>query len=195
MLDVLKDKKTYCKMVVSLIPLVAVCSAGFEAVTAAVILVLAQLICCMAVFLLKGLLNEKTSRFAALIIAVGAVGMLSMAASIFALDYIENLGVYVPLISISAVLLLDFDKMTASTFGKAVSDTAVLSVSAAFFLISCGILRELFGLGSLFGFDIYSEYITPISFLAKPAGGFLVAAIFVMVYNLIIKADKKEVAE
>lgn len=194
MLDALRNKNIFGRMVVSVLPLLAVCNTLLDSAVAALILILAQLICFFVLFGLKKLLSEKTAPFAILIIGVGVVGVLSMVAEIFFSKQIENLGIYVPLMSVSAVLMFDFALVTAEPLKDSFMKTLGVSLSAVGFLVVEGALREFFGSAAILGIDVCSKYVTPIGFLTTPAGGFLVAAILFMVYNLIVKVSTKEVA-
>ena len=58
------------------------------------------------------------------------------------------------------------------------------------FLLASSLIREFLGYGSILGFDIYSEYFTPVSFFATPAGGLLMTAIFIIVYRVFAVKSK-----
>lgn len=186
MLDILKNKKLYGRMVLSILPLLAVCGSLLDSLVAAAILVLTVVISAVALYLLRNLLNEKTSGFALLVISIGATGILSMIAELFASKQIVNLGIYIPLISLSVVFMLDLREVLSQPLKVSITKPLVLAFAATDFLIVSGALREFFGNGSILGFDVYSKYITPIGFLTTPAGGLFTAAVLVMIYNIVV---------
>lgn len=191
MFDALKDKNNYGRMILSVLPLIAVCNTALDSLVASAILVLTGIISVCVLFLLRKLLTPKTAPFALIVISVGTVGILSMIMELFASKQIDGLGVYIPLISLSAIFMINFGEVSNLTVKKSLKKTLAFSLGAVGFIICSAFLREFFGSGAIFGVDIYSQKVTPIGFLTTPAGGFLIAAVLVMVYNVIIGKEEE----
>lgn len=196
MFDILKDKTVYSKMILATIPLTAVCTTAFSSLLSAFAMILTVVLSALCVNLLKAFLNPKTAKFTHIIIAVGIVGIFTAIINIFAKDTISDIGFYLPLLAVTATVLADSDFALDSNLTTTVAGGAVTSGASGIFLLVCGIIREVLGMGSFFGVDLYTKWFSPLDFFKTPAGGLLTAAVLTVVYNLlVIKTGKKEATE
>ncbi len=186
MLDVFKTKSTYNRIVLAAIPFMAVCSTLISSLLAAGISLLAVVITTVIVSALKRILNEKTATFAQIIIAIGVVGVLSMLFSLFAKESIAELSAYLPLAAVTSVLLISSDFALNNTVIVTLVGSGTVGIANAMFLVLSGALREILGLGSICGADLYTKWFSPIDFFTTPAGGLLIAALLTMLYNLLV---------
>lgn len=188
MFEILKSKKQSDRIVLAAVPLMAVCSTAISSLLAALIALIAVIAAGTTVSLLKPFLNGKTAPFAQITVAVGAIGILSAVCSVFASETVGELGIYLPLISVTAVLLMDSDAALNSGALDTLKNSALLGGANALFLLCSGIIRELLGFGSLFGADVYSSWFSPIGFFTTPAGGLFTAAVLAVCYRFAVKA-------
>ena len=103
MLSLLKDKTTYSKVIIKTLPLVIISATAISSLTAGIISLIAVCLSAVAVTLLKPFLNERTAPFAKIIISIGVVGSLTMLCSLFMKEIIDDMAVYLPLISLSLI--------------------------------------------------------------------------------------------
>ena len=82
--------------------------------------------------------------------------------------------------------------LTSSNIFDVLSEIGASAVLGGGFLILSSLIREVLGLGSLFGIDLYTKYFSPIGFFATPAGGFLIAALGVILYRLFVLTSSEE---
>ena len=136
-------------------------------------------------------MSSKALHFARFIISAGVVGIFTPLLSIIANAQIDEAGIYISLITISTALLLSQDTDNINTTKEGFFNTLIISSAASLLIIVCGFLRELLGFGSLFGFDLYTKFISPIGFLTSSAGGLFTLAVLCAVYALIIGKDAK----
>lgn len=190
----LKNKEVFYKIVLSVIPGVAVCATALSSVVFGAISFVTVVVSWLLVCLIKNFLTEKTLPFAAAVISLGITGVLTMVASLFFKSYLEDVAYYLPLLAVTTTLLISKENV----FGT-IKNTLVTSLWSggvgAVFLIITGILKEFLGNGSLFGFDIYTKIFSPAEFFKSSAGGLLIAAGLTVVYNLIVKGSEKRGAE
>ncbi len=191
MLNILKDKRIYTGIILSALPLTAVCTTAISALIAAVISLISVLSTGLVISALKKFITDKTAPFAQLVISAGFVGILSAVFSLFAQKQIGALGIYIPLITLSTSLLLNCDYTLNNGIKKTALQGAVTVGASSLIIILCGILREFLGLGALFSIDIYTKHITPITFFTTPAGGLLTLALLSVAYALIIGKEDK----
>lgn len=145
----------------------------------------------LAVCLLKPFLNEKTAPFAKIVIAIGVVGVLTMCASLFMKKTVDSVSLFLPLVSVTTVLLTDTKQILDSSILDTLKSSALIGGLAADLLLTVGIFRELLGLGSFFGLDVYTKFFAPMTFFTKPAGALLLAGLLAIGYNLIASYIEK----
>ncbi len=186
MLDVLKTKSTYNRIILAAVPFMAVCSTLISSLLASCISLLAVVITAITVSALKQLLNEKTATFAQIIIAIGVVGVLSMLFSLFAKEVIGELIAYLPLAAVTSVLLINSDFSINNTVITTLVGSGTVGIANALFLVLSGAVREILGHGSICGAELYTKWFSPMDFFTTPAGGLLTAALLTVVYNLLV---------
>ena len=191
MINMLKDKTVYNKIILSIIPLTAICSTALSALIAGIITIFAVLLSAIAVSGLKRFLTEKTGYIARTVIAIGIVGILTMAFSVFFKDIIESVSLYLPLISVITVILISTKDIMEYKTINVFKYSIVVSGVAAGFLFVVGLLKEILGQGSVFGFDLYTKFFAPIEFFKTPAGALLICAALTILYNVIVKHAEK----
>ena len=145
----------------------------------------------VAVCLLKPFISGKYAAVAKIIISVGVVGILTMTASLFMKKTVDSVALYLPLISLTTVLLVDTQEILNYSPVKALKVSALIGGLGADLLLTVGFLRELLGLGSFFGLDVYTKLFSPITFFATPAGALLLLGLLAIGYNLLASAIEK----
>ena len=137
----------------------------------------AVLICSNAVIsLLRGFIPAKVRIPAYITVIAGFVTVVQMA-----------LGLYLPLIVVNCIILGRAEAF-ASKNGVVASvlDGAGMGVGFTAALLCMGIVRELFGAGTVFGHTVLPESIyTPVLIFILPAGGFFVFGMLIALANRI----------
>ena len=123
------------------------------------------------------------------------VGILTMLASLFMKSTVDNAAVFLPLISVTTVLLTDTKQILKSDLVSTLKESALLGGLSADFLFTVGLLREFFGAGTFFGLDVYTKLFTPAEFFLKPAGALIIVAVLAICYNLIASYVEKRCAK
>ena len=96
----------------------------------------------------------------------------------------QSLGVYIPLIVVNCIILGRAEAF-ASKNGVLVSafDGIGMGIGFTLALTVVGLLRELIGAGTAFGFQVIPKSVEPIGIFIKAPGAFLVLAIVIAVLN------------
>ena len=103
----------------------------------------------------------------------------------------SELGIFVPLIAVSSLLLSRADFAANNSFGAAMGDALGMGVGYIIAMTLVGIVREILGRGTLFGSDLLP--FTPMTLAALPAGGFIVLGLLMGCWNaLMAKKNGKE---
>ena len=191
----LKDKETYSKIILYSLPLTVVATTAYTSLLICVISLLAVVVSTLFICMLKTFLTEKTVLFAKVIISLGVVGALTMTATVFFKEITDSVSLYLPLISLTTVLLLSGQETIEATTVNALKISGVEGGISSGFLFAVGILREFLGFGSLFGIDIYTKVFSPMELFKNPAGALFIAAMLALVYNILVSRIGKRGAK
>ena len=105
------------------------------------------------------------------------------------------LGIYIPLIVVNCIILGRAEAYAAKNPPVlSAFDGLGMGLGFTLALTLIGLVRELFGAGTAFGFQVMPEFYQPISILTKAPGAFLVLAIIVAIMNgakIATKANEK----
>lgn len=157
----------------------------------------AVLICSNAVIsLLRGFIPAKVRIPAYITVIAGFVTVVQMLVKAYAPAVDKALGLYLPLIVVNCIILGRAEAF-ASKNGVVASvlDGAGMGVGFTAALLCMGIVRELFGAGTVFGYTVLPESIyTPVLIFILPAGGFFVFGILIALANR-LKSRKSRAPE
>ena len=141
----------------------------------------------VTVSLLKSMIPNKIRLSVYMIIIAGYVSATEMLLKAYLPQLDKSLGFYISLVVVNCVVLSRSEQF-ASKNGVFMSfvDALANGLGYTVVLVFISFIREIFGKGSVFGFD-FAQYIgfSPISILAAPAGGFLVLGLLCALYNKI----------
>lgn len=189
------DKSLYFQIVLATLPVTLAGKTAWSALLAAVTAVLAAVGGSLIVTALKKFLNIKTAPFALLITAVGVVGVCTLLAELFFPAVAQTLGFTLALVAVAVPFTVSCDFcLNQNLLGSGLTALLLSGVQAGF-MLTCGVVREILGSGSLFGLDLYSKWFSPVTFFTTPAGGLLTAALLLVVYGLLVKPRKVKEAE
>lgn len=102
-----------------------------------------------------------------------------------------EMGIFLPLIAVSTLLLSRADFAANNSFSEAMMDACVMGIGYVVAITLVGIVRELLGSGAIFGAEILP--VSPVTLAALPAGGFIVLGLLMGIFNaLTAKKNGKE---
>ncbi len=150
---------------------------------------MAVLVCSnLFISLLRNLISEKIRIPAFIVVIASFVTIVEMVLKAYLPDLSATLGLYIPLIVVNCII---FARAEAFAFkngpilalgdgiGMGLGFTAAITILAS--------IREIFGTGSYFGFNIMGAGYQPMAILTTPSGGFLTLGVLLMIVNLIRK--------
>lgn len=121
--------------------------------------------------------------------------ILIIATFVTAVDYLiqaidlqlhKALGAFIALIVVNCLILSRAEAFASrNSLGKSLQDAAGMGAGFTFALLCLGIIRELLGSGSLFGWMIMGENFERWVVMVMPSGGFFVLGFLVLVFNWI----------
>ncbi len=167
-------------------PLLAVTTSGVNAVGMGLASTAVLLCSNIVISVLKSVIPSKV-RIPAFIIVIATfvtiVGML-MKAFVPALD--KSLGLFIPLIVVNCIILGRAEAFASkNSIGKAIVDGLAMGIGFTVALVILGVIRELFGTGQAFGFQIMPEAFQPALIMILPPGAFLTLGLLLALFNFI----------
>ena len=106
-------------------------------------------------------------------------------------DIASQLGIFIPLIVVNCIILARAESFASK---NGVWDSAMdgigmgLGFTLALTVISA--VRELLSAGTILGFKIYGDPITPMAIIGMPPGGFITLGMLIALINFIVKKRK-----
>ena len=105
-------------------------------------------------------------------------------------DLSKALGIYLALIVVFAIILARAEVFaTKNSLIPSFFDGLGMGTGFAGAMILIGIIREVFGTGTIFGMPLFGSWYDPALIVILPPGGFLVIGLLIGMFNLIEQAQ------
>ena len=172
------------RLVLGTCPTLAVTTSAFNGLGMGLAATLV-LVCSNAlVSLLRKVIPDKVRIPCFVLIIATFVTLVEMLLKRFVPALYSALGIYLPLIVVNCIIL-GRAEMFASKNRVLPSALDALGMGVGFTaaLLLMGMIRELFGAGTLFGVTVMPSFYTPITVFVLPAGGFFVFGLLIALAN------------
>jgi len=175
-------------LMVGMCPTLAVTTAASNAIgmglSTTVVLVCSNLF----ISLLRNLISEKIRIPAFIVVIASFVTIVEMLLKAFLPDLSATLGLYIPLIVVNCII---FARAEAFAFKNppllALGDGLGMGLGFTVAITILASIREIFGSGTLFGYNIMGASYQPAAILVAPSGGFLTLGVLLIIVNMIRK--------
>jgi len=102
-----------------------------------------------------------------------------------------SLSIFIPLIVVNCLILGRQEAFASKNpTHRAIADGLGMGIGFTWVLTLLGIIREVFGMGSIFGFQVLGEWYRPMVIMVLPAGAFITLGILVGIMNQISREGK-----
>ena len=102
-----------------------------------------------------------------------------------------SLGPYVPLIVVNCIIMGRIEAFaTRNSPLPSVVDALGMGAGFTLSLMVLGAVREIFGNGSIFGFDLFGPGFNPVLVMIMPAGAFLTLGVLMAIFNAVKEGSK-----
>lgn len=109
------------------------------------------------------------------------------------LDIHKALGAFISLIVVNCVILGRAEAFASkNTIGNSVMDGLGMGLGFTFALLCLGVVREILGSGSLFGFPVFAESFEPWIVMILPGGGFFTLGAWLLFFNAMKERNAKK---
>lgn len=100
------------------------------------------------------------------------------------IDLHKSLGAFISLIVVNCLILSRAEAFASkNTIGKSILDALGMGIGFTFALFCLGLVREVLGNGTVFGFGIFPNGFQEWIVMVLPAGGFFTLALWLLLFN------------
>ena len=193
---IIKENPTLVLML-GVCPTLAVSTRAFNGIgmglSTTVVLILSNLV----ISLLRKVIPDKVRLPCYIVIVASLVTATELLIQAYLPDLFSALGIYIPLIVVNCIILGRAEAYAnKNSPGLAVMDGLGMGIGFTVALTLAGLIREILGNGTAFGFQIMPDSFEPIGIFIQPPGAFIVIAVFIMIMNAIgIKTRQRKLVE
>ena len=151
----------------------------------------------LVISLLRKVIPDEVRLPSYIVIVASLVTVTELLIEGFLPSVYEALGIYIPLIVVNCIILGRAEAYAnKNTVGLSVMDGLGMGLGFTIALTLAGLVREILGSGTAFGFAILPASVEPMAIFIKPPGAFLVIALFIAIMNAIgIKTRQRKLVE
>lgn len=150
----------------------------------------------VAISALRNVIPQKVRIPAYITIIAGFVTMVQMLVKAYMPAIDKQLGIYLPLIVVNCIILGRAEAYASKhpVLASAVDGLGMgVGFTAALLLMGC--IRELLGMGTIFGLQVLPTAIAPMIIFILPPGGFFVFGMLIMLANKLAEKNGKKPVE
>lgn len=134
--------------------------------------------------LIKNLIPSKIRIPAFVVVIATFVTMIGMLMKAYLPDLDKALGLFIPLIVVNCLILARAESFASKqTVFPSVVDGIGMGLGFTLGLTILGAVRELFGLGTIFGVTVLGDFYHPASIMTLPPGAFLALGLLLALFN------------
>ncbi|MGX8709963.1 MAG: electron transport complex subunit RsxE [bacterium] len=146
--------------------------------------------------LLRRIIPDKVRIPCYITLIAGFVTIVQMLIEAYSPSLKAALGIYLPLIVVNCIILGRAEMFAnKNKVLPSVLDALGMGVGFTATLLVMGIIRELLGAGTVFGFPITAGFVSPIIIFLLPPGGFFVFGMMIALANKLAAEKGAEPAE
>lgn len=129
----------------------------------------------LVISLLRALIPSQIRIASYVVVAASFVTMVDLLLQAYFPALSESLGIFIPLIVVNCIILARAEAFASRHApGYAAMDGLAMGLGFTAALSLLGMIRELLGAGTLWGFQVLGDSYQPVLLIAAPCGGFLV---------------------
>ncbi|MEW5920086.1 MAG: electron transport complex subunit E [Bacillota bacterium] len=142
----------------------------------------------IVISLLRNLIPARVRIPAYILIIATFVTIVDMVLNAYTPDLHAALGIFIPLIVVNCIILGRAEAFARKhDVGRSIIDALGMGIGFALSLTILGIIRELFGAGTVFGAHILGTAFQPMAILGTPPGAFITLGVLLGLFNYLFK--------
>lgn len=143
--------------------------------------------------MLRKLIPQQV-RIATFIVVIATfVTMVDYALKAISKDLSDKLGAFVPLIVVNCIILARAEAFASkNNVIRSTIDAIGMSVGFTFALLCLGVVREILGMGTLWGHPVVGPNFEPWAVMVLAPGGFFTLATWLLIFNWVRERSKRK---
>jgi electron transport complex protein RnfE len=178
---IIDENPTFVQLL-ALCPLLAVTTSAMNAAAMGLSTTAVMVCACSAISLLRRLIPNEVRIAVFVVIVASFVTLLQLVMEAYTPSINEALGIYIPLIVVNCIL---FARIEAFASKNKVLPSAVdafgMGIGFTIGLLTVGIIRELFGSGSVFGIELIRDASLHVLIMIMAPGAFFTLGVIIMI--------------
>lgn len=172
------------RLVLGTCPTLAITTAAFNGIGMGVAATLVLIGSNIVISLLRNVIPDRVRIPAFITIIAAFVSIIQMLVKAYLPSIDSALGIYLPLIVVNCIILARAEMFASkNSVLPSILDAVGMGIGFTAALTLMGMIRELFGAGTLFGIPITQGHIEPMIVFILPPGGFFVFGMLVALSN------------
>ncbi|PKM50246.1 MAG: electron transport complex subunit RsxE [Firmicutes bacterium HGW-Firmicutes-7] len=140
----------------------------------------------IVISMLKNIIPSKVRIPAYIVVIATFVTLIDMLLQAYIPSLYDALGLFIPLIVVNCVVLGRAEAYASkNSIFNSLFDGLGMGLGFAFSLGCIGLVREVFGAGKAFGFQVMPNFFEPITILVLAPGAFIVLGLLFALFNYI----------
>lgn len=182
---ILKENPTFV-LILGMCPTLGVTSSAINGMGMGVATMAVLIMSNIAISLIKGFIPDKVRIPAFIVVIASFVTIIEMLMKAYVPALYASLGVFIPLIVVNCIILGRAEAFASKNNAlDSALDGLGIGLGFTLSLTVIGIVREILGSGSIFGFNFAGD-VMPLIFILAP-GGFIVLGYLMVLFNKITK--------
>lgn len=180
---IIKENPTFVLML-GMCPTLAVTTTAMNGIGMGISTTVVLVMSNMLISLLRKVIPDSVRIPAFIVVVASFVTMVELLMKAYFPELDKSLGIYISLIVVNCIILGRAEAYASKhSVGMSIFDGLGMGLGFTLGLACIGILRELIGAGTAFGFQVMPEAYEPISIFSKAPGAFLVLAALTALQN------------
>jgi electron transport complex protein RnfE len=170
--------------VLGMCPVLAVTNSGINAIAMGLATAFVLLMSNLLVSSLRNFIPKQVRIATYILIIATFVTIADYVIQAVSLDVHKALGAFISLIVVNCLILGRAEAFASkNTIGKSVLDALGMGLGFTFALLCLGVVREILGNGTLFGFPFFPDSFQEWIIMILPGGGFFTLAVWLLIFN------------
>ena len=183
---ILKENPTFA-LVLGMCPTLATTTSAINGMSMGLATLFVLVCSNVVISLLKNLIPDKVRIPAFIVVIATFVTMVQLAMQAYLPAIYDVLGLFIPLIVVNCIVLGRAEAFAAkNSVGLSALDGLGMGLGFTLSLTVLGMIREILGAGTLFGFQVYNSHYATLIFVLAP-GAFICLAYLMAAVNKLQK--------
>ena len=186
---IIKENPTFVLML-GMCPTLAVTTSAFNGLSMGLCTCAVLMMSNLLISILRNMIPNRVRMPAYIVIIASFVTVVELLVQAFARSLNASLGLYIPLIVVNCIILGRAESYASQNPPlNSFFDGLGMGLGFTVALTLIGLVRELFGSGSVFGVHVMPAFYEPVSILVMAPGAFFVLALLTSIQNRLRSKD------